>query len=81
MQKDYLTYKWHDVALLSDQRAYTIICKTMLQIPQQEIIEIQDAALNDWVWHRQPVSDDTKTDALVPFRGSVTIQIYYLNQL
>ena len=80
MQKDYLTYKWHDVALLSDQRAYTIICKTMLQIPQQEIIEIQDAALNDWVWQRQPVSDNTKTDVLVPFRGSVTIQIYYLNQ-
>ena len=50
MQRDNLTYEWNDMALLTDQRAYTIICKTMLQIPQQEIAEIQDVVLDDWVW-------------------------------
>ena len=33
MQRDNLTYEWNDMALLTDQRAYTIICKTMLKIP------------------------------------------------
>ena len=36
MQRDYLTYEWHDIALLTDQRAYTIICKKMLQKMHKE---------------------------------------------
>ena len=79
MQKNYLTYEWNDVALLTDQRAYTIICKTMLRIPQQKLIEIQDVVLNDWVWQRHPV-DDMAQDTIVPFQGSITVQIDYLNR-
>lgn len=79
MQRDYLTYEWNDVALLADQRAYTIICKTMLQIPKEEIVEIQDVVLIDWVWQRYSM-DDIDQDNIVPFQGSVTVQIYYLNR-
>ena len=79
MQRNYLTYEWNDVALLTDQRAYTFICKTMLRIPQQELIEIQDVVLNDWVWQRYPV-DDMAQDAIVPFQGNITVQIEYLNR-
>ena len=79
MQREYLTYEWNDVALLADQRAYTIICKTMLQIPKEEIVEIQDVVLIDWVWHRYSM-DDIEQDTIVPFQGSVTVQIYYLNR-
>lgn len=79
VQRTYLTYEWNDVALLTDQRAYTIICKTMLKIPQQELIEIQDVVLNDWVWQRQ-VIDDMAQDTIVPFQGSITVQIDYLNR-
>ena len=83
MQRDNLTYEWNDIALLTDQRAYTIICKTMLQIPQQEIAEIQDVVLNDWVWQRHKIDnteENVEQNSIVPFQGSVTVQIYYLNR-
>lgn len=83
MQRDHLAYEWNDVALLADQRAYTIICKTMLQIPQQDlqtIHEIQDVVLSDWTWQSESLCSDAQPRAVVPFQGSVTLQIYYLNQ-
>ena len=79
MQKNNLTYEWNDVALLVDQRAYTLVCKTMLQIAEQNMNEIQDITLYDWVWNSEELEDKTIDCTLVPFQGTVTLQIQYLN--
>ncbi len=80
MQRNHLAYEWNDVALLEDQRAYTIICKTMLQIPQQDIGEIQDVVLTDWTWQSESLCSDVLQKPLIPFQGIATLQLYYLNQ-
>ncbi len=79
MQRESLTYEWNDVALLVDQRAYTIISKTMLQIPQQQISEIQDVLLFDWTWKREVLCDDEIQKTMTPFQGMIVVQIIYLN--
>ena len=79
MQRNNLTYEWNDVALLVDQRAYTLVCKTMLQIAEQNMNEIQDITLYDWVWNSEELEDKTIDCTLVPFQGTVTLQIQYLN--
>lgn len=48
VQSENLIYEWNDVALLTDQRAYTFVCKTMLQIPTEELGELQTMSLVDW---------------------------------
>ena len=78
MQKESLTYEWNDVALLVDQRAYTIVCKTMLHVPQQ-IGEIQEVVLSDWTWQRETLCSDVLEQKMVPFQGTATLQIYYMN--
>lgn len=80
VQNNHLCYEWNDVALLEDQRACTIICKTMFKIPQQNILEIQDVALVDWTWQNEFVGNDLQKSAMTPFQGIATLQIYYLNQ-
>lgn len=80
MQKENLTYEWNDVALLADQRAYTILCKTMLQIGRQGIYEIQDVCLLDWTWQSDPLRTDAPNQNMVPFHGNVTLQITCLQQ-
>ncbi len=79
MQRESLTYEWNDVALLVDQRAYTIISKTMLQVPQQQIGEIQDVLLFDWTWKREVLCDDEIQKTMTPFQGVLVVQIIYLN--
>lgn len=71
MQSNNLAYQWNDVALLTDQRAYTFVCKTMLQIPQDEVKELQEIILADW--HNQSAQKDT-------FDGAMQLQIGYLDQ-
>ena len=71
MQSVDLTYEWNDVALLTDQRAYTFICKTMLQIPEHAITELQEIILLDWENHSQQKHT---------FDGSMELQIGYLDQ-
>lgn len=71
MQSVDLTYEWNDVALLTDQRAYTFICKTMLQIPEHAITELQEIILLDW--ENQSQQEHT-------FDGSMQLQIGYLDQ-
>jgi len=55
VQSENLACVWNDVALLTDQRAYTFVCKTMLQIPEQAVETLQDILLVDW--HLQPGQD------------------------
>lgn len=71
MQSVDLTYEWNDVALLTDQRAYTFICKTMLQIPEHAITELQEIILLDWENHSQQKHT---------FDGSMQLQIGYLDR-
>lgn len=78
VQRENLTYEWNDVALLVDQRAYTVICKTMLKLSQRNVQEIQDVVLWDWTWKHSPVSDET--ERIAPFQGDVILQLQYLNQ-
>ena len=78
MQKESLTYEWNDVALLVDQRAYTIISKTLLQMPQH-MNEIQDVLLFDWTWKREVFCDDEIQKNMIPFQGNIVVQIIYLN--
>lgn len=80
MQKENLTYEWNDVALLTDQRAYTILCKTMLQIPDASISEVQEILLSDWTWQSESKGEEENNQILVPFRGVATLQILYLDQ-
>lgn len=79
VQRENLAYEWNDVALLADQRAYTIVCKTLLQISQQEINEIQEVVFLDWTWQSPSICNQNMETDLVPFHGTVTLQIYYLN--
>lgn len=71
MQSVDLTYEWNDVALLTDQRAYTFICKTMLQIPEHAITELQEIILLDW---------ENQSQQKHTFDGSMQLQIGYLDQ-
>lgn len=71
MQSENLAYQWNDVALLTDQRAYTFVCKTMLQIPKEQVEVLQEIILADW--ENKSVQEDT-------FDGSMRLQIGYLNQ-
>ena len=80
VQRENLAYQWNDVALLTDQRAYTIICKTMLQIAEQDVYEVQEVVLLDWVWQTESFGGGNQDSLLVPFQGNVTLQIYYLNR-
>ena len=73
MQRINLAYEWNDVALLTDQRAYTFVCKTMLQIPEQEIEVLQEIILADWQY--QPEQNEA-----LQFEGSMTLQVGYLCQ-
>lgn len=73
MQSMNLTYEWNDVALLTDQRAYTFICKTMLQIPENEVEALQEIILVDWKY--RPIQKNT-----LDFDGQMQLQIGYLNQ-
>lgn len=71
MQSNNLAYQWNDVALLTDQRAYTFVCKTMLQIPEDEVEDLQEIVLADW--QNKSAQEDT-------FDGAMQLQIAYLNQ-
>ncbi len=73
MQSINLAYEWNDVALLTDQRAYTFVCKTMLKIPEQTVDELQEIILADWQY--QPEQNEA-----LQFDGSMTLQIGYLCQ-
>lgn len=73
MQSMNLTYEWNDVALLTDQRAYTFICKTMLQIPENEVEALQEVILVDWKY--RPIQKNT-----LNFDGWMQLQVGYLNQ-
>ncbi len=73
MQSMNLDYEWNDVALLTDQRAYTFICKTMLQIPEQTIEVLQEIILADWQY--KPEQNEG-----LRFEGSMTLQVGYLCQ-
>ena len=68
-----LDYEWNDVALLMDQRAYTFVCKTMLQIPEQTIEVLQEIILADWQY--KPEQNEG-----LRFDGSMTLQVGYLCQ-
>lgn len=68
-----LDYKWNDVAFLTDQRAYTFVCKTMLQIPEQTIEVLQEIILADWQY--KPEQNEG-----LRFDGSMTLQVGYLCQ-
>lgn len=68
-----LDYEWNDVALLTDQRAYTFVCKTMLQIPEQRIEVLQEIILADWQY--KPEQNEG-----LRFDGSMTLQVGYLCQ-
>ena len=72
MQSENLSCLWNDVALLTDQRAYTFVCKTMLQIPEQEVETLQEIILADWQ------SGSAACDSL-QFHGSIVLQIGYLS--
>lgn len=72
MQRIDLTYEWNDVALLTDQRAYTFICKTMLQIPEDEVKTLQEMILVDWG------SRSAQKDS-IEFDGYMQLQAGYLN--
>ncbi len=41
-------FQWNDVALLTDQRACTFLCKTMLQIQTEDKIALQGINLEQW---------------------------------
>ena len=73
MQSMNLDYEWNDVALLTDQRAYTFVCKTMLQIPEQRIEVLQEIILADWQY--KPEQNEG-----LRFDGSMTLQVGYLCQ-
>lgn len=73
MQSMNLDYEWNDVALLTDQRAYTFVCKTMLQIPEQTIEVLQEIILADWQY--KPEQNEG-----LRFDGSMTLQVGYLCQ-
>ena len=73
MQNMNLDYEWNDVALLMDQRAYTFVCKTMLQIPEQTIEVLQEIILADWQY--KPEQNEG-----LRFDGSMTLQVGYLCQ-
>lgn len=73
MQSMNLDYEWNDVALLMDQRAYTFVCKTMLQIPEQTIEVLQEIILADWQY--KPEQNEG-----LRFDGSMTLQVGYLCQ-
>ena len=72
VQSENLSCLWNDVALLTDQRAYTFVCKTMLQIPEQEVETLQEIILADWQ------SGSAACDSL-QFHGSIVLQIGYLS--
>lgn len=73
VQSENLAYEWNDVALLMDQRACTFLCKTMLQIPEGEVSQLQEIEFADW--SRIPSQNDTEQ-----FSGTMQLQIGYLNQ-
>lgn len=73
MQNINLDYEWNDVALLTDQRAYTFVCKTMLQIPKQTIEVLQEIILADWQYKPEQNKG-------LQFDGSMTLQVGYLCQ-
>ena len=73
MQSMNLDYEWNDVALLMDQRAYTFVCKTMLQITEQTIEVLQEIILADWQY--KPEQNEG-----LRFDGSMTLQVGYLCQ-
>lgn len=73
MQSMNLDYEWNDVALLTDQRAYTFVCKTLLQIPEQTIEVLQEIILADWQY--KPEQNEG-----LRFDGSMTLQVGYLCQ-
>lgn len=79
MRENNLEYEWNDVAVLVDQRSYTMICKTMLKLSQNSVQEIQDVILHDWTWQNESPCTNELSAELVSFQGKVTLQLCYLN--
>ena len=69
MQSENLACEWNDVALLTDQRAYTFVCKTMLQIPE-DVDTIEAISLLAWCM-------DENVDDIKSLSGVVQLQIAY----
>ncbi len=74
-----MQYQWNDVALLTDQRACTFLCKTMLRIPEEETIQLQEITLTDW--HRSDLENiDPQAQACSGLSGVMQLQLRYKNQ-
>ena len=73
MQSENLAYDWNDVALLTDQRACTFLCKTMLLVSDMEVCQLQEIHLVNW--EKTLPQEDKKQ-----LSGVMQVQIVYLDQ-
>lgn len=73
MQSENLAYEWNDVALLTDQRACTFLCKTMLLVTNMDVCQIQEINLVNW----EPALLQVDKNQL---SGVMQVQIIYLDQ-
>ena len=73
MQSENLTCVWNDVALLTDQRACTFLCKTMLRFPDEEAAELDTVELKGW--NRIDIPDAEKE-----LTGNAVLCLGYRNQ-
>lgn len=72
MQSKNLACEWNDVALLTDQRACTFLCKTMLLLPESINGQMEKIHLKRWNRITAPECEDFLT-------GDIQLELVYRN--
>lgn len=70
MQSENLACEWNDVALLTDQRACTFLCKAMLRLPEPANDMAEQIVLKEW--SRVSAPDDK-----MELRGKIQLELLY----
>ncbi len=70
MQSENLACEWNDVALLTDQRACTFLCKAMLRLPEPMNGTVEQIRLKEW-------SRTSAPDECTELAGRVRLEAVY----